>query len=253
MRNRSLGLRNPGFLGSINDSPIPNLGDLKMWIKSDSGITLNVTTVSAWADQSGNGNHVTQPTALIQPLYVTGILNGFPVVRNPIGTRMNFSLPVATISPAVSFFMVISPGSTISTYETPIGFGGAIDTPSLRWAFGAGSSASDGGGWVGPMAQYNVATHSLSANTFYTLGYIRSAATDEWYIYKNGVLVQTISDANSYPISPVLNCTLFAERQGAADYELTGDIVEVLYYKSAVSNLTRQTVETYLKNRYGHY
>ncbi len=40
-----------------------------LWLRSDLGISLNGSTVSAWADQSGQGNSVTQGVAGQQPAY----------------------------------------------------------------------------------------------------------------------------------------------------------------------------------------
>lgn len=51
---------------------------LALWLRADLGVTLNGATVSAWADQSGNGRHATQGTAGKQPTYVastTGLNN----------------------------------------------------------------------------------------------------------------------------------------------------------------------------------
>jgi len=44
--------------------------DLKVWLKSDSGVTFDIASkrVSAWADQSGNSSNVAQATAANQPL-----------------------------------------------------------------------------------------------------------------------------------------------------------------------------------------
>lgn len=42
---------------------------LAAWYRADLGITLNGSTVSAWADQSENGNHLAQGTAGNQPTY----------------------------------------------------------------------------------------------------------------------------------------------------------------------------------------
>ena len=47
-----------------------DFSDLVVWLKADSGATFDIPTkrVSAWADQSGNGNSVAQATAGKQPL-----------------------------------------------------------------------------------------------------------------------------------------------------------------------------------------
>jgi hypothetical protein len=52
------------------------------WIRSDLGITLNGSNVSAWADQSGAGNHYTQGTGAAQPAYTASdaTLNNQPSV-----------------------------------------------------------------------------------------------------------------------------------------------------------------------------
>lgn len=45
------------------------LPNLLAWYRSDKGITLNGSNVSAWADQSGNGRHLAMGTAARQPAY----------------------------------------------------------------------------------------------------------------------------------------------------------------------------------------
>ncbi|MBS1638150.1 MAG: T9SS type A sorting domain-containing protein [Bacteroidetes bacterium] len=53
-----------------------------LWLKADVGVTnaTNNASVSAWNDQSGNGNNVSQATGNSQPIYQTGIINGFPAI-----------------------------------------------------------------------------------------------------------------------------------------------------------------------------
>jgi hypothetical protein len=69
-----------------------------LWLKADAGITQSGGYVSAWADQSGNGKDFTQGTASKQPAYVTGVLNGKPVVRfddsdDGMASSLNLSAP----------------------------------------------------------------------------------------------------------------------------------------------------------------
>lgn len=64
-------------LGAPAD-PATILGaSLIQWCRADLGVTLNGSTVAAWADQSGNGHHYAQGIAGQQPLYnATGGPNG---------------------------------------------------------------------------------------------------------------------------------------------------------------------------------
>jgi hypothetical protein len=55
-----------------------NLPGLVLWLRADLGITIG-TGVSAWADQSGNGNNFTQATGSAQPSLVT--MSGRQAIR----------------------------------------------------------------------------------------------------------------------------------------------------------------------------
>lgn len=52
-----------------------------LWLRSDLGITLNGSDVSAWADQSGLARNVSQGTPSKQPAYMTGGQSGKPFLR----------------------------------------------------------------------------------------------------------------------------------------------------------------------------
>jgi len=64
---------------------------LALWLDADDSgtITLNGTDVAAWADKSGNGYDMEQATAADQPAYVTGALNGKPVIRTDGADRLD--------------------------------------------------------------------------------------------------------------------------------------------------------------------
>jgi hypothetical protein len=69
-----------GFQGNPNLSKLVTSVSCLLYVQSDLGVTLNGSTVSAWADQSGNGNNFSQGTASKQPTFTTNVLNGRPSV-----------------------------------------------------------------------------------------------------------------------------------------------------------------------------
>jgi len=59
---------------------LSGIGQLNLWLRSDSGITLNGSNVLVWSDISGNGNDVYQNTVSKQPGFITEAINGLPAV-----------------------------------------------------------------------------------------------------------------------------------------------------------------------------
>lgn len=64
--------------GAIKFASFFTPGSVLLSVQSDLGVTIG-TGVSAWADQSGNNNHLVQATPSAQPTLTAG-LNGFPGV-----------------------------------------------------------------------------------------------------------------------------------------------------------------------------
>ncbi len=98
LRNK-LGLGNVGVTGATVAAvtPLTIFGstDLKLWLRADLGVTLNGATVSAWADQSGNGNHFSQGTAAAQPTFTAsggpGSKPGLDFITNDTLTNVGFA------------------------------------------------------------------------------------------------------------------------------------------------------------------
>lgn len=72
-----------GFVSNTFDAKGESLLRQSMmgWYDSSVGIILNGSTVMQWNDKSGRGYHLVQANALKQPLYVTSIVNSYPVLR----------------------------------------------------------------------------------------------------------------------------------------------------------------------------
>tara|TARA_R110001583_G_scaffold25400_6_gene91972 strand:+ start:157 stop:834 length:678 start_codon:yes stop_codon:yes gene_type:complete len=65
---------------------------LNAWYKYNTGITLNGSDVSSWADQSSNGFDMNQATATEQPAFVSGYLNFNSGDTNNLQTSGQISL-----------------------------------------------------------------------------------------------------------------------------------------------------------------
>lgn len=74
----------PGAGGASSVLPFPStIANLDYRYRADLGITQASGTVSAWADQSGNANTLSQGTGALQPNYLaTGGPNGFPALQS---------------------------------------------------------------------------------------------------------------------------------------------------------------------------
>lgn len=89
------------------------------WCRSDLGITLNGSTVSAWADQSGNGKNYSQGTAASQPTYTTNLLNGYAgLVFDGTDDYMDSTLDLPLVGTTPAFIWMIVDQDTWSTSDT---------------------------------------------------------------------------------------------------------------------------------------
>ncbi len=87
-------------------SEVPT-ANLQLWLRADSGVTLNGSTVSRWADLSGNGHDAVQATASRQPSLVAGRLNGMPVVSfDGVNDKLGFT--GSTLMTQFSLFVVLN-------------------------------------------------------------------------------------------------------------------------------------------------
>jgi hypothetical protein len=71
----------PGGVGNASGSG--GQPQNRLWLRADAGTTTNGQQVSAWNDQSGNGNNAAQGTSDNQPLFIASepLANNRPVLR----------------------------------------------------------------------------------------------------------------------------------------------------------------------------
>lgn len=228
---------------SASTHEIPQSG-LKMWLKADAGVTKDGSNyVSSWADQSGYANDGTQGTSASQPLWVSNVVNGKPVLRFD---GSNDFLTTGTNSSLVS---------SDFTYFVVSAFNSTSGSPALL-------SRDEGGGatnkWIywynsGGMQLHIQPGNQLLSSTAFSrtngqvnlLALKKSGTTYQHYrnASANGSAVATLA-------IPSINSD-FRIGQAENNFYLNGDIAEVIAYDHALSDSDRNKVEGYLNTKYG--
>lgn len=153
--------------------PTPPISGLTLWLRADLGVTLNGGAVSAWADQSGQGNNVAQATPAVQPTFVSSDTN----LNNRASIRFNVannSLDM-TNSPTFAWVAVVTthPGTggvaVFTNFDIVLCRGGTNDfligdDNTANWA--TTGSALPGTRYRNGTAT-NVALTTLNAGQFY--------------------------------------------------------------------------------------
>lgn len=244
----TLGADDPTSPGDISTN-------LALWLDASNGVTLNGSTVSQWADQSGNGNPASQATADEQPTFQSNDLNGNPTfLFDGVDDVLQGSGGFYT----VEYFVVTEPSEI---YNSGTSTGSVI-------GFDTGTFARLGLGPSSGLIDDEVVTHSVNTN-----GY-RGAFTSTTVNLNQPVIINTRDDgAGTTGVEIFFNGadSLDNETTGAGGYSLltdvdydigdevnsnprfpySGAIAEVISYSSRLSDDNRRDVSTYLAIKYG--
>jgi len=239
------GSRTASVASSGGGSSIPQSG-LSLWLKADVGVTLSGSNVTAWADQSGNGNNATSPT--IAPTFVSSSINSKPAIsfnndsswmqipQNSIGNSGNISIFIALNY--VSGAVILNKGDA-SSFEATV------------WEL----TTNTGFGFVnlnGEEFSWNVVPVSLATSTPLLLEGFSSAGVSQ--LAFNGTNSGDPSSANAgfNAISQFIGIGGGGDG-GSAVSPLDARIAEIIIYNRQVTTPERQQVEAYLNTKYAIY
>lgn len=211
--------------------------------------------VSAWADQSGKGRHVTQVSAAQQPTWVPNTVNGRPALwfRSAPSTIMESAGVAWSGQTQVTMFVVLRKSDT-GTLAEPVNKGQIAATSgfTIQWRNDSRISFSA----QSTVGSYNtIGTPSLyaSAATILFAGTVdcSQAQADEIAIFIDGVS-QQLATITAFDSSNMDGTTPYVVggRRGGGAY-LNGWIAEVIVYTRKLSWAERVLVERYLATRYG--
>jgi len=185
-----------------------NGGTVVASVQSDLGITIG-TGVSAWADQSGNGNNYSQATGSKQPARNAAALNGFATVQTD---GIDDQLDAASINMA-------APGSTPFCYY--------IVARTLTWTSGKGFCGNTSGTAAGVLSM-QVATPALSMYCGSNVNNNSGAAVNTWcrfvvqFTNSTGDFLRagasTVTGANAGNSDPSAGFTIGAYFSGSAQF-----------------------------------
>ncbi|RLJ33157.1 hypothetical protein CLU97_2633 [Chryseobacterium sp. 7] len=237
-------------LAAFVQAPGGVLSGLRLWLKSDLGVTTSGTAVTNWNNQSVAGLSATQATAAKQPGFVSNYMNFNPGIN--FANNQEMALPngsstiFGTTNPITSFYLGNSTSTTGSRTVLEMHTSSG-DNPTFEWrgtSFGMdldGTSFQDNG--------YH-ASKTVAANTPYIIssGFNNLNAGGQIFNMFNGAF-QNIRTGNTN-ISAI-GANIYVGGANGGEY-FQGSLPEIISYNTYVNNNTDiQKINSYLAVKYG--
>ena len=242
--------------GQASAVPLPPDAGLQLWLRADTGVGLSGSEVTAWADQSGEGNDALAPAAANRPDFVASApgLNGSPTLRfdgssdylridsrilpDNIDEMTVFSVARADTDNNASIVGIRSASRPLIQLDQQ--GGGAPNLGKARFIVGnsAATVNSLDGIHTGSYGIYSgQLTKSGSASTA-TVAFGGEPGAPATGSFGTGALA-----SGEQRIGSVTD--------GGHNYYWDGDIAEVLIYDRALTGAEQNRVGYYLESKYG--
>jgi len=231
-------------------APPPSPPLLTTWFKADALGLTNGASVSAWPDSSGNGDNATQGNSSQMPSFVTGAMNGLPVVRfnNNNQTYLSFPRPVSGDFTITCVFQSTQGLNSGTYYYQGAGLVNG-EVAGVTDDFGTCLFA-DGSICVGTGLPDTACSSGAGYNDGrpHLFTFTRTRSTGFFTLYVDGVLVGTNTGGTELLTAP---SRLVLGAQQTLLYFLSGDIAEVKIYNAALSDSERIADQNSLQCKYG--
>lgn len=232
-----IGLKNPVWLGSQAVFSPLDVPDLKLWIDIDDNSTITESSgdISQVDDKSGEGNDLSQVTGSLQPSLITAAHNGKDTMRfDGVDERIDRATFTGgeLTQPNTIFIVCTMPSATLETV-----FDGTSSGGSTRHVFQRNTTAYQVFAGLAPtfdtvntaFAQFNLLFNTTSSD-------MRRNKTN----LATGISVGS-ETLDGFRIGANITPGQFAAI----------DVSEVLVYNADVSDTNRDSIETYLENKWG--
>lgn len=234
------------FQGIITISPVAapafaptDIAGLNLWLKADALTGLSDGDgVASWPGSS-TGVTATQSNAASKPLYKTGIFNGNPVLRFD-GSNDFMDLDGFTSTAVQTLFAVVKSANPTKNYQRLVMVQDTNYSSMVDVSGGVGTAGM--GIYAGGASGVGAAFDTSAALVFSA---VYNGASSK--VLKNGVQLATGTVGTGVSS---LFCLGSNYPDTTAD-NFQGDLAELIIYNSALSDANRQSVEAYLKTKYG--
>jgi len=215
---------------------------LILWLDASRGITLNGSDVSAWADQSGEGNDLTQATPSNQPLFVSSLaaLNNMPAIKGAGSDHLDrATFTGGNVAQEYSIYQVITWTSLANTKSLAGGQSGTtLSTREFSGDFAANFGTSNVASGVAEPASGTAVIRKDMAD----------GASSTIHVEVQG---GASSDA-TYPSNPGsadwVGMSVLAQENGGLGVD--GHVSEILMYNNDPSAPDDAAILAYLRSRY---
>ena len=231
-----------GTLPTAGGPPTVPMTGLKLWLKSDLGVLHDTNgEVRLWADQSGNNFDATLRGTTNQPHFVTGVLNGEPVVHFD-GTGTGFVLPNDLLNGFTAGEILVVLRSADPLNHSTHGLWNFNDAGNEFYLHGGDNGLYE---TFGTRNRYGPITPPVPLNQFNL--YNVSAAPGEWTLRYDGEMA-TRYGTNTADFSA--GGSSFSLGSNLWGYPFSGDIAELLLFDHVLADSDRFRIETYLNDKY---
>lgn len=237
-----------------------DITSLALWLDAnDIPPVADATAISSWTDRSGNSRHAAQASGTKQPLYKLAIQNGMPAVRFDATDDCLTTAAINLASTAgLTIFVVFTAASgttrmLVESSATVVSNEGAFSFARLTGNTIEASHNGNAGAAV---------SWTTTAATAHTVPVIASAVYD-FTLGSTEEIVGWINDGNRAGTKPAAGNNTdtgygnhvfnIGARNNGASIPLGGDIFEIVFYASALSDYDRGRVETYLNEKWDVY
>lgn len=210
------------------------------WYKPDAGVTVTGGAVSEWADQSGQGNHLTQATASRRPTHGVTVINSVPVLGFSSGAASQLARTATTVGISAAPFTVFAVFRRASTAaDTLVNIGAGNGGRQFRTfqsklhIVRTNQAVLPSGATVLPINTNCIGVARYTAGN--NLDFLLNGASDG----------SAAAGTNNFAEGPL---SVGTRPQG--DEGWNGAIAEVIAYNRALTTAEIATVDSYLSDKY---